>query len=163
MRTATAVHQEAPLSAVSWCLAMSGAHVAFVVDDDYRPIGLVSPTHLLHSASGRDRNALRNMTARDAVQGPLVRIENDATLEQAAKKIADYGVRWLAVCEDGKLRGCLSAEDVYQTVWASSRWSAVRANREPEPGPADAEPKVDRGNRRHRSRLRSDASSDFRA
>ena len=165
MRTATAVHHEAPLSAVSWCLGTSGAQVAFVVDDDYRPMGMVSPTHLLRAASGRDRSALREMTASDAVQGPLVRIENGATLEEAAQKIANHGVRWLAVCEEGKLRGCLSAEDVYQTVWALSRWTGSPAETELESASAHAERS---SNRRRRGRqneterpTQSDTSSDF--
>jgi CBS domain-containing protein len=84
--------------------AISGAPV---VDEDGRPIGMVSKTDLLRS------NLLRERIVDDVMTPLAMALPDDATVSQAAALMASERIhRVVVVSPDGRIVGLVSALDV---------------------------------------------------
>ncbi|PWI44720.1 CBS domain-containing protein [Streptomyces sp. ICBB 8177] len=98
-----------------------------VLDDDNRVVGVVSETDLLPKEEFRAAEPSRTeqmlrlvdlgkagaLTAEDAMTCPAVTVRADATLAQAARAMAQAGVKQLPVVDDrGRLTGLVSRGDL---------------------------------------------------
>src|SRR3954452_8198057 len=101
---------------VARLLILRRVHAVFVLDDDVRPIGVVSETDLIAGAplTGADagRAATPEVTARELMTAPVLTIDADADVTDAAERLREEGVGRLLVMEDGRPVGVLSVSDV---------------------------------------------------
>lgn len=85
--------------------------VAIVVDGEERPIGIVTERDLVKRvlAEGRDP---RDTKVSEIMSWPVVVIDRDSTVFEAAKLMRKFKVRHLPVVENGRVVGVLSVRDV---------------------------------------------------
>lgn len=86
-------------------LMLLGIHAAPVVDDDGRPVGMLSISDLVGSLEG--------VTAGDRMTTPPLTVGREDPVDEAANRLADTGYHHLAVVDGaGRAVGFLSAIDV---------------------------------------------------
>ena len=118
-----------------------------VVDDDRRPIGIITQGDLIYRAdlpvrlgllaraSEPDaRDILSHLTARkakDIMTSPVVDIGMDELLTNAVGRMLERGVKRLPVLDrDGRLVGMISRLDVFQTITAEApHWDSMARSR----------------------------------
>src|SRR5262249_50778296 len=132
VREVIAVARDTSLAAVARLFALHRIAGAPVVDDNGRPMGIVSRTDLVDPDRRRARRAgptlfyhLRDGditavgtlladpagghgVAEDVMSAPLITIDHRASLADAARRMVDEGVRRLFVSRRGKIVGMVS-------------------------------------------------------
>ncbi len=129
-REVVAVRADTPFKEIVRLLADGGFSAVPVVDDDGRPVGVVSEADLLpkeefrggtvdrpgvfspRDAKHRWRQA-HGVTAADLMTSPVVTAGSGERISDAARKLTESGVRRLFVVDrDGKLLGVVSRRDL---------------------------------------------------
>ena len=117
MRHATSVLAETPLSVAAELLKSAPRRLLAVVDAEYRPLGVLTPTHVLKAVCGRTRDELSAVTSLEASTSGGSLLPGSARLESAARVLAgedrDFS---LVVDEQGKLLGALMATDILSAI-----------------------------------------------
>jgi CBS domain-containing protein len=82
-----------------------------IVTNNSRPVGIITSKNILERIVEQrlDAGAVR---AKDVMSSPLITIEADATLEEAAKLMAQKHIKKLPVIDRDKLVGVLSSSDI---------------------------------------------------
>jgi CBS domain-containing protein len=104
-------------------VTLADAHISAVpvVDDDERPIGVVSTTDILQAEAEAEDAAAREelferTTARDLMTPRPLTIPIDAGLREAAQQMLYADVRRLLVVDGGRLVGIVSQTDVVRAL-----------------------------------------------
>ncbi len=139
-----AVRMATPLDEVARILLSSTFTGLPVVDDEYRPVGVIAQGDLIYKAgmpmrlgllaeSGRDRigtvlEGLAGKQAGEVMTQPAVTIGEDQLVTEAVARMLSKGVKRLPVVDAaGKLVGILSRVDVFFTAMRQCpNWSAFR-------------------------------------
>ena len=82
-----------------------------IVMNGSRPVGIITSTNVLRKVV-EPRVDPTIVKAKDAMSSPLVTIEADATIEEAARSMSQRRIKKLAVMEKDKLIGVLSSSDI---------------------------------------------------
>lgn len=81
-------------------------------------LGILTETDIVHKAVAKGLNA--QMTRADSIMSfPIIEINADETVLDAAENMVQNGIRHLAVSEKGKIIGILSLRDLIQPLQAS--------------------------------------------
>ncbi|HVL47076.1 MAG TPA: CBS domain-containing protein [Candidatus Thermoplasmatota archaeon] len=82
-----------------------------VVVDGGAPLGVVTERDLAFRvlAEGRDPDGTR---VADVMSAPVATVDPAASIEEAAMRMKQLGVKRLVVCLDGEVRGLVSATDI---------------------------------------------------
>lgn len=95
-----------------------------ITNDDKKPVGIVTEKDLVTRvlAEITDENLvarvlnetteLNRLTARDVTSSPLITVNPDETINQAARKMRKHGIRRLCVMRKGNLLGIISSKDI---------------------------------------------------
>jgi CBS domain-containing protein len=59
---------------------------------------------------------------------PVITISSEATIEEASKLMATFGIRRLPVVDDGRLRGIITATDIAASLAREQKYSDMRLN-----------------------------------
>ncbi|MGW2829600.1 CBS domain-containing protein [Streptomyces sp. NPDC001286] len=128
-RTVVALAAEAPFKDIVRAIRQWQVSALPVLDENRRVLGVVSEADLLPKEEFRDRTPDRYTrmhrggdlakagarTAGELMTAPALTVRADATLAQAARTMAQYGVRRLPVVDEtGVLRGIVSRSDLLQ-------------------------------------------------
>lgn len=117
--------QDTPLGKVAVLLTHHHVHALVVVDRDGRPMGLISDYDLLAgewlSADNESLATMRKLCAGDLMSYPIISIEADASLNEAAKLLIDKDVNRLLVTENGKAVAMLSGSDFVASIARSEQ------------------------------------------
>jgi CBS domain-containing protein len=112
-------------------VTLADAHISAVpvLDDDERPIGVVSTTDILQAeAEAEDAHAREELfertTARDLMTSRPLTIPLDAHLREAAQQMLYADVRRLLVVDGTRLVGIVSQTDVVRAM-ATARPAAL--------------------------------------
>ena len=110
---------DTPLQEMVRVMADTEIHAVMVAEDEGEPpVGVVSHTDAI-AYYGQDLTVIQ---ARDVMTPHVVSISEDATVEEAAKKLLESKIhRLLVVGEDGKPLGILSTTDIIREM-RGSRW-----------------------------------------
>jgi CBS domain-containing protein len=112
--------RDATLGQVAVLLTQHHIHALVVVDRDNRPVGLISDTDLLAgewlSQDGESLAAMRKLSAGDLMSQPIISLEADAPLVEAAKLLVEKDVSRLLVTEKGKLVGLIAGSDFVASI-----------------------------------------------
>ena len=77
-------------------------------------VGIVTERDILRKlVLGEDYNTLK---VEDAMSSPLLTIESDATIGEAADLMAERNIRRLLVTEKGKIRGIVTERDIIRAT-----------------------------------------------
>src|SRR5512142_274949 len=113
-------HQSASLGQVAVLLTQNHVHALVVVDRDNRPLGLMSDFDLMAGEwLSQDADSLRTMStlcARDLMSYPIITVDADAPLHEAAQLLLDKDVNRLLVTEKGKPIGMISSSDFVASI-----------------------------------------------
>ncbi|MEU9390299.1 CBS domain-containing protein [Streptomyces sp. NPDC048324] len=128
-RTVVALASGAPFKDIVRAIRRWQVSALPVLDEDRRVVGVVSEADLLPKEEFRNRTPDRYTrmhrggdlakagarTAGEVMTAPALTVRADATLAQAARTMAQYGVRRLPVVDEaGVLRGIVSRSDLLQ-------------------------------------------------
>ena len=112
--------QTAALGQVAVLLAQHHVHALVVVDRDNRPVGLISDTDLLAgewlSQDNDSLTTMRRLCAGDLMSYPILSIEADAPLTEAARLLIEKDVNRLLVTEQGRPVAMISGSDFVASI-----------------------------------------------
>ena len=123
------IGEQAPFTEMVRRMAVHKVSALPVLSDDGRLVGIVSEADLLHKEeyqdqedawhwleTRRERSARAKASARRAAEvmsAPVVTIDPDATVAEAARRLARHGIKRLPVVnQDGRLVGIVSRADL---------------------------------------------------
>ena len=111
---------DAPLQEVVRVMADTEIHAIMVAEREGEPpVGVVSHTDAI---ACYNREELASTQARDVMTRDVISISEDATVEEASKKLVESHIhRLLVVSEDGKPLGILSTTDLIREM-RGTRW-----------------------------------------
>ncbi len=113
-------HQNASLGQVAVLLAQHHIHALVVVDRDNRPVGLMSDTDLLAGEwLSQDNDSLatmRKLCANDLMSYPILSVDADAPLMEAARLLIEKDVSRLVVTEHGRQVGMIAGSDFVASI-----------------------------------------------
>lgn len=96
-------------------LSQHRIHSLVVVDRDDRPVGILSDFDLMAgewlSADAESLATMRKLTAGDLMSAPIICVEVDVPLKEAAKLLVEKEINRLMVTEKGKPVGIISSSD----------------------------------------------------
>lgn len=102
---------------VALLMKRSGVGSVIVSEGEHK-VGIITETDIVHKAVAKGLNA--QMTRADSIMSfPLIEINADATVNDAAENMTENGIRHLAVSEGGQIVGILSLRDLIQPLQAS--------------------------------------------
>jgi predicted transcriptional regulator len=109
---------DTPLQEVIRVMADTEIHAIMVAEGEGKPpVGVVS-----HSDAIAHYGEEETVQARDVMTSNVISISEDATMEEAAKKLLESHIhRLLVVSEDGKSLGILSTTDIIREM-RGTRW-----------------------------------------
>ena len=107
--------RDASLGQVAVLLAQNRVHSLVVADRDSRPIGILSDFDLMAgewlSADTESLAVMRRLTAGDLMSQPIISVEANVRLSEAAKLLVEKEINRLMVIENGKPVGIISSSD----------------------------------------------------
>jgi CBS domain-containing protein len=62
------------------------------------------------------------------MSSPVITISSEATIEEASKLMATFGIRRLPVVDDGRLRGIITATDIAASLAREQKYGDMRLN-----------------------------------
>jgi len=112
--------QDAALGQVAVLLYQHHVHALVVVDRDGRPVGILSDFDLMAgewlSADAQSLEVMRGLTAGDLMSSPIVSVEADTRLAEAAKLMIGKDINRLMVTEAGKAVAIISSSDFVASI-----------------------------------------------
>jgi len=94
---------------------MNKFHIgSVIVTNNGRPVGIITERNILQRIvePGLDPSMVR---AKDIMSSPLVTIDSNAAVEEAAKIMASKHIKKLPVIEGGKVVGIISTSDIVRS------------------------------------------------
>lgn len=85
-----------------------------VVVDGERPVGLITERDILRRVL-EVTLAAEAMKAKEVMSSPLLTVDDEATVEQAARIMADRRIKKLPVVKGGKLIGIVTSTDIVRS------------------------------------------------
>lgn len=82
-----------------------------IVTNNNRPVGIITSKNIL-SRVVEPRLDAGTVNAKDIMSSPIITIEPDASVEDAAKLMAQKRIKKLAVMDKNKILGILSTSDI---------------------------------------------------
>lgn len=127
-REVVTVNEQAPFTELVRLMAVHKLSALPVVDGDGQVVGIVSEADLLRKEEYQDeqdaphwlerrhqrvaRAKAAGRTAADLMTSPVVTIDSDATIPEAARLLARHRIKRLPVVDDGRLVGIASRSDL---------------------------------------------------
>ncbi len=111
------VHARSAVGNLSQVFAQSAPGFALVTDAEHRPVGVVTPAHLMRALFSMDPKRLDRATVEDVMTPTTFCVRADAPLCQAAELVRQQGAQSIAVVgDDGKLIGVLEPKHLLTAV-----------------------------------------------
>ena len=85
-----------------------------VVTNGGRPVGIITSKNILEMVV-EPRLDPYTMSAKEIMSSPLISVDPYTAVDEAAKIMADKGIKKLTVIEDGKVVGIISTSDIIRT------------------------------------------------
>jgi predicted transcriptional regulator len=112
--------QNTALGQVAVLLTQHHVHALVVVDRDHRPLGLLSDFDLMAgewlSQDNESLATMRKLSAGDLMSYPIISVDADAPLNEAAQLLIEKDVNRLMVTENGKPVAMISGSDFVASI-----------------------------------------------
>ncbi len=117
--------KETSLGQVAVLLTQHHVHALVVVDRDRRPIGLMSDIDLLAgewlSADNESLTTMRKLTAGDLMSYPIITVDCNTPLNEAAKIMIEKDINRLLVTDKGQAIGMIASSDFVASIAKAER------------------------------------------
>jgi predicted transcriptional regulator len=117
--------QETSLGQVAVLLTQHHVHALVVVDRDRRPVGLMSDIDLLAgewlSADNESLGTMRRLTAGDLMSYPIITVDCNTPLNEAAKMMIEKDINRLLVTDKGQPIGMIASSDFVASIAKAER------------------------------------------
>jgi CBS domain-containing protein len=130
------VPPETPITAIAELLAARGISAVPVVDEQGKPLGIVTEGDLIRRLAEKPRGRLtwfldlfrgtapqvqrftkaHGKTARDVMTTNLIAVQETATTEEVACLMEEHAIRRVPVLKDGKMVGLVSRADLLRAI-----------------------------------------------
>jgi CBS-domain-containing membrane protein len=112
-RGTSSVRASARISSLSPVFAGEDVPGLIVVDEDERPVGMITPGQFVRATCSVSRERFEGLHVRNVMLSRLFCVRADAPLARAMELFSDQGAKKVAVVgEDGKLAGALTPADL---------------------------------------------------
>lgn len=109
------VEEETRVNAVAELMDKHGLGCIIVTGKDGKPIGIITERDLVTRVLAKNVKP-DSIGAKDVMTAPLITIEPDATINEAAKKMSKLNIRRLGVMYKGELVGLISSKDIVNVM-----------------------------------------------
>jgi len=117
MRPATFVAESVPLSEISELFVTTGARLVVVVSPDQKPLGVVTPTHVLRALKRHADRKIDELHALEAATSGGAMLPDSTPLSVAVKLLTDQDRDFCVILgNDGRAVGVVVATDVLDKV-----------------------------------------------
>jgi CBS domain-containing protein len=82
-----------------------------VTSKEGKPLGIITERDLVKRVLAKNAKASK-LSAKDVMTSPLITVDPDETLSEAARRMSDLNVRRLGVMYKGNLAGIISSKDI---------------------------------------------------
>ncbi|MEM3673247.1 MAG: CBS domain-containing protein [Candidatus Bathyarchaeia archaeon] len=109
------IEEDAPVNEVAELMDKQGLGCIIVTNKEGKPIGIITERDLVVRVLAK--NAMpSSIKAGEVMTSPLITIEPDATIHEAARRMSRLNIRRLGVVYKGQLVGLLSSKDILAVV-----------------------------------------------
>ncbi len=108
-------NEEAPSNRVASLMEENSLGCVIVTNKEGKPIGIITERDLVLRVLSKNRKP-DEATAKDIMTAPLVTIEPDATITDAARRMSRLDIRRLGVIYKGELVGIVSSKDILNVM-----------------------------------------------
>ncbi len=107
----TTINESAPTNRVAELMEKHDIGSIIVTGKDGKPQGIITEKDLVARVVAKN-NKPENVKAKDIMTSPLITIEPDTTISEAARRMSRLNIRRLGVVYKGHMSGILSSKDV---------------------------------------------------
>lgn len=107
----TTVEENAPVNKVAELMEKHGLGCIIVTSKDGKPIGIITERDLVGRVLAKNAKP-DSVKANEVMTSPLITIEPDVTISEAARRMSRLNIRRLGVVYKGQLIGLLSSKDI---------------------------------------------------
>jgi len=131
---AVTVGPRTPVVEVADQMDAHGIGCVIVVDDEHRPLGIITDRDLTRRVIAAGRDAEKTV-AEDVMTSKLIKGSRGDTIEELLDRMTEQSVRRIPLVEDGRLTGLLSLDDLVLELSSQlynvseSVWVALRETR----------------------------------
>ena len=108
---AITVDEDAPVDKAAQLMADGHIGCIVVTSKDGKPLGIITETDFVARVLAKNIQPSK-LTAKEVMTSPLVTIDPDETLSEAARRMSQLNIRRLAVMYKGNLAGIISSKDI---------------------------------------------------
>ncbi|MEM2546363.1 MAG: CBS domain-containing protein [Candidatus Bathyarchaeia archaeon] len=109
------VEEEATANHVAWLMDKHGLGCIIVTGKDGKPIGIITERDLVTRVLAKNLKP-DSLKAKDVMTTPLITIEPDEAISEAARRMSRLNIRRLGVMYKGQLVGLLSSKDILNVM-----------------------------------------------
>jgi len=103
--------ENAPISEVARLMMKHNIGCVIVSDKNGRPIGIITERDIVERMVAKDVKP-GEIKAKEIMSAPLVTIDSERTISDAAREMSRLNIRRLAVMYKGELAGIISSKDI---------------------------------------------------
>ena len=113
VRFVTTTSPETPFSSLPDLLLETSAQVVVIVDESHRPLGIVTPAHVLRAVRDQPTEELAKLSALDVATSGGALLPETTSLRIAARRLREEDREFMpVVAEGGTLVGIITANDL---------------------------------------------------
>lgn len=105
------IDEDAPVNKAAMSMDKNDLGCIIVTDKKGKPLGILTERDLVTRVLAKNVQPA-SVKAKDAMTSPLITIEPDATINEAAKRMRKLNIRRLGVVYKSQLAGLLSSKDI---------------------------------------------------
>jgi CBS domain-containing protein len=105
------VNEKEPVTKVAQLIGKHELGCIIVTGKDGKPLGIITERDLVTRVLAKNRPRYK-LVARDVMTAPLITIDPDETLSEAARRMSRLNIRRLGVMYKGNLVGIISSKDI---------------------------------------------------
>lgn len=105
------VNQDEPVDKVAQLMNKHHIGCVIVTAEDEKPVGVITERDLAERVVAKDVQPSK-VIAKEIMSAPLVTVDSEKTISEAAKRMSLRDIRRLAVMHRGELAGIISSKDI---------------------------------------------------
>ena len=109
------IEENAPVNKVAELMDKHGLGCIIVTSKDGKPLGIITERDLVGRVLAKNTKP-DSVKASEVMTSPLITIEPDATISEAARRMSRLNIRRLGVIYKGQLIGLLSSKDILSVM-----------------------------------------------
>ena len=105
------INEKEPVDGVAQLMSRHGVGCIIVSTENDKPIGIITEKDLAARVVAKDAQP-SSVIAKEIMSAPLVTVDSESTISEAARRMSLRKIRRLAVMHRGELAGIISSKDI---------------------------------------------------